>query len=87
MAAQVAGETGLDIIPTGKDKRQIADMIEGPITFFGDKMKHGGNDFPLMVAIEDRPQSGAVEVKDWQHTQKYLQQISLFSLQEAVGMV
>jgi len=87
MTAQVAGETGLDIIPTGKDKRQIADMIEGPITFFGDKMKHGGNDFPLMVAIEGRPQSGAVEVKDWKHTQKYLQQISLFSLQEAVGMV
>ena len=87
MTAQVAGETGLDIIPTGKDKRQVAGMIEGPITFFGDKMEYGGNDYPLKFAIEGRKDSAAIKVKDWKQTQKYLQQISLFSLQEAVGMV
>ena len=87
MTAQVAGETGLDIIPVGKDKRQVAEMIEGPITFFGDKMEYGGNDYPLKFAIEGRKDSAAIKVKDWQQTQKYLQQISLFSLQEAVGMV
>ena len=87
MTAQVAGETGLDIIPAGKDKRQVAGMIEGPITFFGDKMEYGGNDYPLKFAIEGRKDSAAIKVKDWKQTQKYLQQISLFSLQEAVGMV
>ena len=87
MTAQVAGETGIDIIPAGKDKRQVASMIDGPITFFGDKMKYGGNDYPLKFAIEGRADSGAIEVRGWEQTHRYLQQIQIFSLQEAVGMV
>ena len=87
ITAQVAGETGIDIIPAGKDKRQVAFMIDGPITFFGDKMQYGGNDYPLKFAIEGRADSGAIEVKDWEQTHRYLQQIQIFSLQEAVGMV
>ena len=31
--------------------------------------------------------SAAIKGNDWKQSQKYLQQISLFSLQEAVGMV
>lgn len=66
--AQVAGETGLDIIPKGKDKSQIANMIEGPIIFFGDKMGIEGNDRPLADAIKDREGSASITVNSWRDT-------------------
>lgn len=54
--AQVAGETGIDIFPKGKDKSQIIDFFLpsdelSTIIFFGDKMTPGGNDRPLVDAI------------------------------------
>lgn len=87
LRAQVAGETGLDIIPAGKDKRQVADMVDGPIIFFGDKMEFGGNDYPLKAAITDRTDSGAIKVRDWKQTHKYLQQTQIKDVHEALGMV
>ena len=68
LKAQVAGETGLDIIPNGKDKSQIADMLEGPIIFFGDKMGVEGNDRPLADAIKDRKGSKSIAVNSWRDT-------------------
>jgi phosphomannomutase len=79
--AQVAGETGLDIIPIGYDKRQIADDIEGPIIFFGDKMAHGGNDYPLAEVIQYRENSWNYEVKSWKDTHKILISLSYNGLQ------
>ena len=87
ITAQVAGETGLDIIPAGKDKRQVAKMVDGPIIFFGDKMEYGGNDYPLKFAIEGRKDSAGIKVRDWQQTQKYLQQIQIKDVHEYEGMV
>ena len=75
LTAQVAGEIGIDMIPKGKDKRQIADFLEGPIMFFGDKMEHDGNDYPLKEAITDRPMSAAISVKNWKDTEMYLHSI------------
>ena len=74
VVAQVAGETGLDIMPIGKDKSQILKHLpESGITFFGDKMKEGGNDYPLKKAIEGLPNSTSIEVKNWQDTYEILQ--------------
>jgi len=87
--ATVGGETGVDISSKGSDKGQIIRdfSFDDELHFFGDRMSEGGNDYPLKFAIEGRKDSAAIKVKDWKQTQKYLQQISLFSLQEAVGMV
>jgi len=65
--AQVAGVTGIDIMPKGKDKAQIADDLDGPITFYGDKMDLGGNDYTLAQRVEK-----AIMVKDWKETYAYL---------------
>jgi phosphomannomutase len=59
----IAGETGIDIYLRGKDKRQVADHIPRPFTFFGDRCEPGGNDFPL-AKISDK----CYHVKNWEET-------------------
>ena len=55
MSAQVAGTTGFDIFPKGKDKGQILSFFENvPVSFFGDDTAVGGNDYPLALAITKR---------------------------------
>ncbi len=82
--AQVAGETGIDIMEPGKDKRQIAKYFIEPfihVYFFGDSMDDGGNDFPLATALKenyiDMKQSKAtcVKVRSWKDTFNYLQKM------------
>ena len=85
--AQVAGETGIDIYPVGADKSQVIDWIEKPVTFFGDKMQYGGNDYPLAKAIEQHDRCTAIQVKDWKDTERFLFVIKNPSLHEYVGVV
>lgn len=59
----IAGETGIDIYLSGKDKRQVADHISRPFVFFGDRCEEGGNDFPL-AQIADK----CYHVKNWEET-------------------
>jgi len=80
--AQVAGETGIDITQIGNDKSQVANHIDGPIVFFGDKMKAGGNDYPLALEVKMRPDSWNHEVKDWKETYKILTNLSYKGLQK-----
>lgn len=56
LEVQVAGETGIDIFPLGKDKSQIIEYFLpsdelSTIHFFGDKLQDGGNDKPLADVI------------------------------------
>lgn len=46
LSATVAGETGIDIYPQGRDKSQICTDIRG-IVFFGDQTQPGGNDYTI----------------------------------------
>lgn len=80
--AQVAGETGIDIMQPGKDKGQIASYFAEPfvhVHFFGDQMEFGGNDFPLGIALKEayihmkQSKATTVKVKDWKDTWNYLQ--------------
>ena len=66
LVAQVAGETGLDIMEIGCDKGQIVNYIQQPIYFFGDKMQRGGNDYPLRIMLGK--DSKWEEVDNWQQT-------------------
>ena len=73
--AQVAGETGLDIMPIGAGKEQIlADfMPHTVIKFFGDKTMPGGNDYDIAQAvIAWNKESNALQVQDWQQTWTFL---------------
>jgi phosphomannomutase len=69
--AHVAGATGIDIAPIGKDKSQILkDFDDMHVYFYGDMMQEGGNDRPLKNAIEARnsTQDRTFTVTDWKHT-------------------
>jgi phosphomannomutase len=65
----IGGDTGIDIYPTGKDKRQVLEFIKptGPVIFFGDKTLPGGNDYPLAVSVDI-----AHRVENWEHTWEIL---------------
>lgn len=59
VTAQVAGKTGFDIYPKGKDKSQILNWFTNiPVVFFGDDTQQGGNDYPLAQAIKARKLEG-----------------------------
>jgi phosphomannomutase len=65
----LGGETGIDIYPTGKDKRQVLNFINNdwPCVFFGDKTLPGGNDYPLAISVDV-----AHRVENWEHTWEIL---------------
>jgi phosphomannomutase len=82
--AQVAGETGIDIMEPGKDKGQIAQYFVEPnihVYFFGDQMDIGGNDFPLALSLKEnyinmkQSKATTVKVKGWKDTWSYLQKM------------
>jgi phosphomannomutase len=71
--AQVAGETGIDIMRAREDKSQIIRDFQPSdrIHFFGDKVMVGGNDYTL--AAEVIKLGGSVySVKDWRETWQHL---------------
>jgi phosphomannomutase len=73
VSAVVGGETGIDIIAKGKDKRQVLDEIkEDRVFFFGDRMDPDGNDFSLAYAVKE---AGGVakQVKSWRDTKEILE--------------
>lgn len=73
ITAVVGGETGIDIISKGKDKRQvIKDIKEERIYFFGDRMDPDGNDFSLAYAVKEIG-GVAKQVKSWRDTKEILE--------------
>lgn len=77
--AHVAGETGIDITKVGNDKRQVLDDFpDHDVTFFGDKMEVGGNDWPLRHVIDvrnffnDNDDNKWHAVSSWKDTAKIL---------------
>lgn len=73
VSAVVGGETGIDIIAKGKDKRQVLDEIkQDRVFFFGDRMDPDGNDFSLAYAVKE---AGGVakQVKSWRDTKEILE--------------
>lgn len=78
VSAQAGGETGIDIIPAGKDKRQVIQyMNTDKVYFLGDRLDDGGNDKPLADALAN---SGidceCIQVNSWQETWEVLQYVT-----------
>jgi HAD superfamily hydrolase (TIGR01484 family) len=73
----VAGDTGIDIVPWGHGKEQILkdfNPISDEIYFFGDKMAEGGNDYKLAQKIL-ASNNYCFAVKDWKDTWNYLKDL------------
>ena len=68
--AQVAGETGLDIMPIGKGKQQILEDFSNDdvIHFFGDRTEPGGNDFDIAEDVKARGWGIVYPVSSWEDT-------------------
>ena len=77
--AQVAGETGLDIMPVGFGKEQIlADFLDNTVIhFFGDKIQSDGNDYAIANAVAQRPDGTgfAHPVETWEDTWTILREL------------
>ena len=77
--ASVGGEISIDIHAKGKNKSQILHYVKGPVTFFGDKCRQGGNDYPIVDYLEkehltDNAREYTIhEVKNWEDTKLKLQ--------------
>jgi phosphomannomutase len=72
----VAGETGIDIVPKGKDKAQILKDFDNykELHFFGDKMEPGGNDYTLGAKLAYG--GGKItQVKGWEDTWQRLKSL------------
>ena len=82
VSAQSGGETGIDIIPIGRDKRQVIKYMQNQrVWFFGDRLDDGGNDKPLADAlIQAGTSSEAYHVKSWRETWEMLRDISINEL-------
>jgi len=73
LEATVGGQISIDIYLKGKNKAQVLQDIIGPITFFGDKCQPGGNDYPIVLRIEDK--HTVYNVKNWEETYKILGEV------------
>ena len=83
----IGGEISIDIYPVGCDKSQAITFIRdrhgiSPISFFGDKLHHGGNDFPVYSVLNTKerrryaiPLDIVVPVKEWEETMENLKNI------------
>jgi phosphomannomutase len=73
---QIGGQISMDIIPRGKDKAQISEVISGPAVFFGDHLHEGGNDFTLGLALLNKHNGSiAVHTTGWEDTYTKLTQL------------
>ena len=70
VVAQVAGETGLDIMPIGKGKQQIINDFDelDNIIFIGDKTMKGGNDYDISEAVKQLKHGESYQVEDYTDT-------------------
>lgn len=82
VSAQAGGETGIDIIPKGRDKRQVITYMQNQkVWFFGDRLDDGGNDKPLAdVLLQSVTSSEAFHVSSWQETWEILKDITVNDL-------
>ena len=69
LEASIGGQISIDIYHKGKNKAQVLEEIDGPITFFGDRCEPGGNDYPIVEKLKN----GIVyKVKNWKETWEIL---------------
>tara|TARA_Y100000592_G_scaffold562_1_gene915 strand:- start:27 stop:767 length:741 start_codon:yes stop_codon:yes gene_type:complete len=82
--AVIGGQISIDIYPKGMDKSQILKHIEkienfycpDEYIFIGDKMREGGNDYPLAKIMYETSNCSALQTLGPENTQQYLEKLS-----------
>lgn len=69
--AVIGGQISVDIFPKGKDKSQILELIDGEVSFFGDRVEKG-NDKGLADSIKKKKRGKSFNVKCPEDTMKLL---------------
>lgn len=70
LVARVAGETGIDLMPSNMSKAVVLNYVEkNSVKFFGDKMEKEGNDYPLANLLN---KNQCYPVKSWEDTYRIL---------------
>ena len=70
LVARVAGETGIDLMPSNMSKAVVLNYVEqNSVKFFGDKMEKEGNDYPLANLLN---KNQCYPVKSWKDTHRIL---------------
>lgn len=72
--ASIGGQISIDIYREGSNKSQIIKHITGSIHFFGDRIEPGGNDYDLVVALQNLSHK-VIGVKNWLETYDFLKKI------------
>jgi phosphomannomutase len=72
---KIGGEISIDIYPEGYDKRQSVKFIkethpDAVIRFFGDKTEENGNDYSVVISLDDEDRVHSV--KKYQETKKLI---------------
>ena len=80
LEATIGGQISIDIYPKGKNKGQVLEELEGSISFFGDRCKEGGNDYPIAKQLDYermkmQRMSVVFDVEGWEDTWNYLKNI------------
>lgn len=79
LQALLGGQISIDITEKGHDKAQVVELMKAlshhHITFFGNNIVEGGNDWSLVKALGRRGDATIVPVKSYVDTMLYLQRL------------
>tara|TARA_R100000458_G_C8209003_1_gene197104 strand:+ start:155 stop:910 length:756 start_codon:yes stop_codon:yes gene_type:complete len=83
--AVIGGQISIDIYPKGMDKSQILQHVQSNFElpfgtqhqyiFIGDRIKKGGNDYPLAKLMKETHDCLTFETEGWKNTQKILENL------------
>ena len=81
--AVIGGQISIDIVPKGKDKSQVLDVIKqerlvqpDKYIFLGDRIEEGGNDYPLAKLMGETEGCGYYKVEDYKETKQILESLN-----------
>ena len=81
--AVIGGQISIDIVPKGKDKSQVLDVIKqerlvqpDKYIFLGDRIEEGGNDYPLAKLMGKTDGCRYYKVEDYKETKQILESLN-----------
>ena len=85
----VGGKISIDIYPAGNDKSQTINWIieneaPQPITYFGDRLDEGGNDYAAIVEMQKYQDTSWHNVANWRETMELLKNYDLVKNKDAL---
>jgi phosphomannomutase len=79
--ASIGGQISIDIYPKGNDKSQVIDIVKNrhegvdEYVFVGDRVRKGGNDYPLAKIMREMSGCAVLETRDPSDTERMLKRL------------